>query len=47
MGRYIVNLLLLLFLISATISAPAEDEVHIPLGGYHEHKWYSGIVGNM
>lgn len=43
MSRTVVNLLLVACLISLAYAAPAEDEVHFPISGYNNHKWYSGI----
>ena len=39
----VVNLLLLGFVCFLVAAAPAEDQVHIPIAGYADHKWYSGI----
>jgi len=38
------NLILLItaLLVTLTLQAPKEDEVHFPVGGYVNHKWYSG-----
>jgi len=37
-----ICLLTLLFSSSAHAQTAAEDEVHWPIPGYTEHKWYSG-----
>ena len=35
-------LLIVALLVTLTLEAPKEDEVHLPVGGYVGHKWYSG-----
>jgi hypothetical protein len=47
MSRTVVNLLLVACLISLAYAAPVEDEVHFPISGYNNHKWYSGIPSTI
>ena len=37
-----LTLLIIALLVVLTLQAPKEDEVHLPVGGYVNHKWYSG-----
>lgn len=47
MAKHIViNLLILLLLSLSALAAPAEDLVTIPIAGYNQHKWYSGICAH-
>ena len=36
-------LLVIALLFIFTKQAPKEEEVHLPIGGYTHHKWYSGM----
>jgi hypothetical protein len=47
MTSSLLKALLLLFILSLTVAAPTEDEVHFPIQGYNEHKWYSGTSPPM
>ena len=37
-----LKLLCVALLVTFALSAPKEEEVHLPIGGYVNHKWYSG-----
>lgn len=37
-----LKLLCVTLLVTLALSAPKEEEVHLPIGGYVNHKWYSG-----
>jgi len=42
-----VQLFCLSVILALALSAPAEDEVHIVIPEYTEHKWYSGKFSSL